>query len=37
LEKHNQELEEECGRLGIDFYSVSSETPIFDVFYEILR
>ena len=37
LEYHNAHIEEICLGLGIDFFKVSTEIPIFDTFYTILR
>lgn len=37
LDDHSAKIEEACSRLGIEFYLVTTDTPIFDVFYKILE
>ncbi|MCX6706847.1 MAG: DUF58 domain-containing protein, partial [Candidatus Woesearchaeota archaeon] len=37
MHNHVIEIEKTCKKLGIDFFSVSTDTPIFDVFYKILK
>ena len=37
LSEHIAEINKTCSRLGLDFFSVSSDTPIFDTFYAILK
>lgn len=37
LQEHNAKIKEICNGLGIDFYEISTDMPIFDSFYEILR
>lgn len=37
LAKHTSSIHEECNKLGFDFHSIGSDTPIFDAFYEILK
>ena len=37
LEVHVNEIEKICSQMGIDFFPVSTETPIFDVFFEVLN
>jgi uncharacterized protein (DUF58 family) len=37
LYKHSSEIEHECALRGIDFQQISTEMPIFDAFYAILK
>lgn len=37
LDDHSAKIEETCDRLGIDFYLVTTDTPVFDAFYRILE
>ncbi|MDP4012731.1 MAG: DUF58 domain-containing protein [Candidatus Nanoarchaeia archaeon] len=37
LEEHQHNIKEACAETGAKFYAVSTEKPIFDVFYDILR
>jgi len=37
LRRHLLEIEKTCDTLGIDFFSITTDTPIFDAFYAILR
>ncbi|PIN86162.1 DUF58 domain-containing protein [Candidatus Woesearchaeota archaeon CG10_big_fil_rev_8_21_14_0_10_44_13] len=37
LNRHMNEISDTCNKLGIDFYSITTNTPIFDAFYKILR
>ena len=37
MHNHVVEIEKTCKKLGINFFSVSTDTPIFDVFYKILK
>lgn len=37
LEEHNTKIKEACAEVGAQFYSVSTDKPIFEVFAEILR
>lgn len=37
LEEHNAKIREACSEVGAEFFSVSTDKPIFDVFAEVLR
>ncbi len=37
LQRHMMEIEKTCSRLGIEFHTVTTDKPLFDVFYEILK
>src|SRR3989344_7355690 len=37
LDDHIARLNHLCGQLGIEFYSVTTDTPIFDVFFDTLK
>ncbi|MCX8147464.1 MAG: DUF58 domain-containing protein [Candidatus Woesearchaeota archaeon] len=37
LAQHAAEIEKICKKLGVDFYSVTTDKPIFDAFYDILK
>lgn len=37
LEEHSAEIEKTCNKLGIHFYQITTDTPIFDAFYRILE
>ncbi len=37
LEGHAAEIEKTCNKLGIRFYQITTDTPIFDAFYRILE
>lgn len=37
MQSHTGKIKDECTRLGIDFYQCTTDTPIFDAFYEILK
>lgn len=37
LNEHSQKIHEICSTLGMGFYYVNSDIPIFDAFYEILK
>ncbi len=37
LEEHSAEIEKTCNKLGINFYQITTDTPIFDAFYRILE
>jgi len=37
LEFHNSKIKDVCGMVGADFYSVSTNQDVFDVFYNILN
>ncbi len=37
LNKHVSQIHETCSSLNIDFYQVTTDTPIFDTFYNILK
>lgn len=37
LSDHSNEIEKTCNKLGINFYQITTDNPIFDAFYEILR
>lgn len=37
MHNHVVEIEKTCKKLGVDFYTVTTDTPIFDVFYKILK
>lgn len=37
LEEHSSEIEKTCSKLGIGFYQIITDTPIFDAFYRILE
>ena len=36
LEAHSKEIEKECLPLGLDFYQITTDTPIFDAFFSML-
>jgi uncharacterized protein (DUF58 family) len=36
LEKHISDIEHECTIKGMEFYSITTDTPIFDAFYKVL-
>ncbi len=37
LEEHREKIKQACGEVGADFYTVSSDEDVFDVFYRILN
>lgn len=37
LDEHSAKIHEECNALGLGFYEVTTDTPIFDAFYKILE
>lgn len=37
LEDHSAKIEETCGKLGMKFHQVTTDTPVFDTFYRILE
>jgi|TARA_B100001971_G_C18219100_1_gene555904 uncharacterized protein (DUF58 family) len=37
LEEHITKIEKVCGQLGISFYTITTDTPIFDAFHKILE
>ncbi len=37
MEEHTMKIEKTCNELGFRFYSITTNTPIFDAFYQILR
>ena len=37
MAEHANEMKKTCDKLGIDFFTVTSDTPIFDAFYKILK
>lgn len=37
LDDHSAKIQETCNRLGIDFFQITTDTPIFDAFYRILE
>ncbi len=37
LEEHSAEIEKTCNKIGIGFYQITTDTPIFDAFYRILE
>ena len=37
LDDHSAKIEQECIALGINFYQITTDTPIFDAFYRILE
>ncbi|MBU4502221.1 MAG: DUF58 domain-containing protein [Nanoarchaeota archaeon] len=37
LAEHSAEVEKTCSKLGISFYQITTDTPIFDAFYRILE
>lgn len=37
MQQHVYEIKDTCTRLGIDFFSMTTDTPIFDAFYGILK
>jgi uncharacterized protein (DUF58 family) len=37
LDDHSARIQETCNTLGIDFFQITTDTPIFDAFYRILR
>ncbi len=37
MEEHTMKIEKTCNELGFRFYSITTNTPIFDTFYQILR
>ncbi len=36
LNQHKSAIEQECASLGLDFHQITTDTPIFDAFFEIL-
>lgn len=37
LDSHNMKINEMCSKLGIEFYTVTTDTPLFDVFFDMLK
>jgi len=37
LDDHSAKIKHECDLMGIDFYQITTDTPIFDAFYKILE
>ncbi len=37
LDDHSAKIQETCGKLGIGFFQVTTDIPIFDAFYRILK
>src|SRR3989338_32085 len=37
LDEHSAQIEETCNSLGMDFHLITTDKPIFDAFYEILK
>lgn len=37
MDGHNIKLNGICNKMGIEFYSVTTDTPLFDVFFDILK
>lgn len=37
LDSHMAKIEETCNKLGFRFYSITTDTPIFDAFYRVLE
>jgi len=37
LEDHSAKIEETCTNLGMSFHLITTDTPVFDAFYEILK
>ncbi|MBI5389245.1 DUF58 domain-containing protein [Candidatus Woesearchaeota archaeon] len=37
LNEHSAKIEDLCHQMGIDFFFVTSDMPVFDAFYEIMR
>ncbi|MDA1197100.1 MAG: DUF58 domain-containing protein [Nanoarchaeota archaeon] len=36
MEQHTLKIEKTCGKLGLQFFSLTSDTPVFDAFYQLL-
>tara|TARA_Y100000310_G_C20554476_1_gene749838 strand:+ start:281 stop:1129 length:849 start_codon:yes stop_codon:yes gene_type:complete len=36
MEQHTLKIEATCGKLGMQFFSLTSDTPVFDAFYQLL-
>ena len=37
MEGHSAKIEYECNNLGVNFSQISTDLPIFDAFYKVLR
>ena len=37
LDNHSAKIEETCNKLGIHFFQITTDTPIFDAFYRVLE
>ena len=37
LDEHSAKIEETCNKLGIHFFQLTTDTPIFDAFYRVLE
>jgi uncharacterized protein (DUF58 family) len=37
LDEHTNQIKDSCSKMGISFYQVTTDKPLFDSFYEILR
>ena len=37
LDEHSARIEEVCNNLGFHFYQITTDTPIFDAFYRVLK
>ena len=37
LDEHSAKIEETCNKLGIHFFQITTDTPIFDAFYRVLE
>ena len=37
LDNHSAKIEETCNRLGIHYHLITTDTPVFDAFYNVLE
>jgi len=37
LDSHSAKIEETCNRLGMNFFQITTDTPVFDAFYKVLE
>jgi|TARA_Y100000310_G_scaffold93932_1_gene91579 uncharacterized protein (DUF58 family) len=37
LDEHSAKIEETCNKLGIHFFQITTDTPVFDAFYRVLE
>ena len=37
LDSHSAKIEETCNRLGMNFFQITTDTPVFDAFYRVLE